>query len=193
VRQCDQLHGSRFLSPRATGDSEPKYPLIERWNGTSWSYNSVASPTWMPSSSYRLEGVSCFSATSCMAVGYATSGADSIFAERLSGSTWTLQDVTAPLGTYEAQLKGVSCPSANACLAVGAYRDSLLNWHGLTECFLQSSGGDNQRGHRCRRYWGDPEWSRESKRLRSQILVRIRPLKLLRHQNHRSERRFWNQ
>jgi hypothetical protein len=66
-----------------------------------------------------LTSVSCSSPTACVAVGVQqrsyTSAGTSI-AERLSGTTWTMQ--TLPV-TPRGELKAVSCSSPTSCLAVG--------------------------------------------------------------------------
>jgi hypothetical protein len=43
-------------------------PLAERWNGTAWSLQSMLNPSGARTT--RMDGVSCSSATACMAIGY---------------------------------------------------------------------------------------------------------------------------
>lgn len=70
-----------------------------------------------------LTATSCASATSCTAVGYATSqsGGEVPLAERLQAGRWAVGSVSLPPGSTDGQLTGVSCPSARFCLAVGYY------------------------------------------------------------------------
>jgi hypothetical protein len=92
-------------------------PLIESWDGTSWS--SVPSPALPDGSLFGgLEDVSCPTTNACMAVGdiTMTGGADASIIEHWDGSHWTLQTVTDPAA---AELLGVSCSSETACTAVG--------------------------------------------------------------------------
>jgi hypothetical protein len=94
--------------------------LVERWNGRSWTIQSVPEPTGATES--ELYAVSCGSATSCTAVGqsYPASGASSPLAEHWDGTTWTIQ--TVPFVEYATGLLGgVSCPTATDCVAVGSY------------------------------------------------------------------------
>ena len=93
-------------------------PLVERWNGRSWTIQPTPGPA---SSVYpSLNGVSCPSLTACTAVG---SNGKATLAERWNGSTWTIQPTPNPAG---ATLKDVSCTSPNACIAVGSRGDTQL-------------------------------------------------------------------
>jgi hypothetical protein len=84
--------------------SEGTVALIERWNGTSWTLQSLSEPP------VGLKGISCTSATHCTAVGGLT-------ALRWNGTSWAKEAVaTPPSGT----LTAVSCTSASACTAVGS-------------------------------------------------------------------------
>jgi hypothetical protein len=71
-----------------------------------------------------LEGVSCPSAASCVAVGSAGSPGmsstptDTAFTEVLTGATWALHAIPVPAGR-DAYLSGVSCTSPARCFAVG--------------------------------------------------------------------------
>jgi hypothetical protein len=70
-----------------------------------------------------LSGVSCTSAVVCTAVGsYRNGTGDTLpLAESWNGVTWTVQQVRAPAGGFDAELKSVSCTSPSACTAVGDY------------------------------------------------------------------------
>src|ERR1019366_9361639 len=97
-------------------------PLAELWNATSWSVLRGAAG---PGSQGSLDGVSCSSPTSCMAVGRGVmpSGATSGSAELWNGSTWTAEPLPGfvsrgtPLPV--ASLSGVSCVPSGSCDAVG--------------------------------------------------------------------------
>ena len=115
-------------------------PIIFSWDGATWSYSSPAMP-----SSYdynqsngggtaTLAGVSCATATSCVAVGsyssYTPGGRDSILplVETLSSGTWTPtspglgSNAPNPSSAYVwAPLTGVSCSSVSFCEALGGY------------------------------------------------------------------------
>jgi len=66
--------------------------------------------------SVQLNGVSCTSATSCVAVG-------SLFAETLSGTTWTAANLPVPAEDTTTNTdpfpEDVSCTSSTSCVAVG--------------------------------------------------------------------------
>jgi hypothetical protein len=89
--------------------------LVESWNGSTWSI--VPSPNVPGTTEDRLNGVSCFSASACAAVGSSTSGPTSqpLF-EAWNGSTWTI--VPSP-PTDSGGLQGVSCSGPSTCTAVG--------------------------------------------------------------------------
>ena len=91
--------------------------LAQVWNGTSWSITKTISPAGAEQS--ELSGVSCASASDCLAVGQSD---ETPLAESWDGTSWTLQNVTTK--DILASLSSVSCPSADLCRAVG---------YGLTE------------------------------------------------------------
>jgi hypothetical protein len=93
--------------------------LIEAWNGTSWTTQSVPSPTGSTQS--PLDGVSCVSTTFCEAVGrYETTG-ELPLAEVWDGTSWAIQATPNPSGSIDTYLSAVSCPSSASCEAVGSY------------------------------------------------------------------------
>ena len=100
--------------------STPSFALAERWNGASWRIQ----PTVLPegAESTQLNGVSCTSATACIAVGHAieksTHRAVNL-AEAWNGSRWRLQSIPNPTGSTNATLLAMSCASPDACTAVG--------------------------------------------------------------------------
>lgn len=81
-------------------------------------------------------GVSCVSATACVAVGsYLNSGsAFRTLAESWNGTCWSL--VASPQPGDGDSLNGVSCTSVTACMAVGGYdflhgtRTLVESWDG---------------------------------------------------------------
>ncbi len=87
--------------------------IAEQWNGSAWSAQAFA----QPGPNTVATGVSCPTATSCMAIGsFGTSVGTSALSESWNGSTWT------PVATVSASvtgLNGVSCVSATDCTAVG--------------------------------------------------------------------------
>jgi hypothetical protein len=73
----------------------------------------------------QLAGVSCTSATACVAVGYTARGVLGAtvgfvpLAEIWNGSTWRIASTPDPAHYTGSQLRGVSCVSPIACVAVG--------------------------------------------------------------------------
>ena len=96
--------------------------LADSWNGRTWRMMPVRPPA-SGSTDAALDGVSCTSPGSCVAVGSGTPGSggpgDTGFAERWNGSRWTGLSVSWPRGTGNSYLVGVSCAAAGNCVAVG--------------------------------------------------------------------------
>ena len=93
--------------------------LAEVWNGSSWSLQSVPSPTG--AKGIVLSGVSCASSSACTAVGNDdnSSGTQVTLAERWNGTSWLVQTTSSPAEATDSVLSGVSCTSSTACVAVG--------------------------------------------------------------------------
>lgn len=93
--------------------------LVERWNGTSWKIEKT--PVRRGFIESELKGVSCTSATSCLAVGDSFRSSPKpefvTLAELWNGSKWTIQ--ATPNATNGGNLMAIACQSRNACLAVG--------------------------------------------------------------------------
>jgi hypothetical protein len=91
-------------------------PLVESWDGTTWSF--VASPMPNPSNASlaALSSVSCVSPSDCVAVG--RGGGTSGLIETWDGTTWSIDPTPTVRG---GQLWGLSCTSSSACIAVGDF------------------------------------------------------------------------
>ena len=89
-------------------------PLIERWNGISWSVQTTPDPRAEPS---ELNGVSCTSSRACIAVG-GTNANDrpQPLVERWDGVSWSIERVPS---AHSAALQAVSCTSNVVCTALG--------------------------------------------------------------------------
>jgi hypothetical protein len=95
--------------------------LAESWNGTTWSPQSVPSPSG--SLSAFLTGVSCVSATFCAAVGAAPAFSVPSFSVLWNGTVWQMQAMPSGAG-----VSSVSCTGASSCEAAGG--DSAAAWNG---------------------------------------------------------------
>jgi len=117
-------------------NSESGYkPLVERWNGSTWSLQTAPNPA-EGSAVNAMLSVSCNSSTSCVAVGEAASKP---VAERWNGSEWSLTSPPNPDGAKGAKLAGVSCGSLSSCMAVGDYYETTSNEKTLVERWNGSS------------------------------------------------------
>ena len=100
-------------------------PLIEHWNGTTWTIEKA--PTRSGFVESELSGVSCTSATRCIAVGGSFKPSTFVtLAEIWNGSKWTIQ--TTPNATSGGALNAVHCVTRVDCLAVG--NGLGANWNG---------------------------------------------------------------
>jgi hypothetical protein len=123
--------------------------LAEWWNGSAWKLQATSNPD-NGAAEFDLNGVSCTSATACVAVGdYDSSlGPRVTLAELWNGSSWNLQSTPNP-GGQSSVLYAVSCASATACTAVGSYESTsgaetfAERWNG-TSWKLQYPATPNQ-------------------------------------------------
>jgi hypothetical protein len=116
-------------------------PLAEFWDGTSWTLQHVPMPAGASVGS--LDGVSCPSATRCIAAGgYRPKLGSGVrpFVARWNGTAWTARTVPMPAGALGAFLTGVSCTSPSGCTAVGDFDNAdgtavppyAARWDGTT-------------------------------------------------------------
>jgi hypothetical protein len=99
--------------------------LVESWNGTAWSV--VTSPN--PGGSFSgLDGVSCSSATNCVAVGFHGNSLSvpQTLAESWNGTAWSVVPSPNAGGQSANYLGAVTCASAANCVAVGTYENPAL-------------------------------------------------------------------
>ena len=111
-----------FAVGSSTGLSYGK-TLIEHWDGTAWTI--VASPN-RSGQTVGLTGVSCDSATRCVAVGsvgLSSTIPTTTLAEHWDGTAWSIVATPNPAGQSENQLRGVSCIALSSCTAVGVSAD----------------------------------------------------------------------
>jgi hypothetical protein len=117
----------------AVGDSyngTVHQPLIEQWNGTSWT--SPATPNGGVDN--YLSHVTCASASDCWVVGHSSNAAvdPQLFDQDLilhwNGSAWLLSAAPTDQGTtYANDLAGVACASGSECWAVGVIQPGESN------------------------------------------------------------------
>jgi hypothetical protein len=109
--------------------------LAETWNGKQWSVLSMPN---RGTRSNELGGVSCTSASSCVAAGFNVYGPSSgpgngqTLVESWNGSHWAI--TPSPSGHADNQLYAVACTATASCQAVGyAGKGSLLSDKTLVE------------------------------------------------------------
>ncbi len=102
----------------AVGGDAQSAPVSQAWNGRAWDYLKT------PAAGISFTGLSCRSATRCMAVGLGR------VTDLWNGTTWQV------LPSHDiARLYSVSCPGQNLCIAVGAMNyahgiTGAMVWHG---------------------------------------------------------------
>ena len=126
-----------------TNGSGTEVTLAESGDGTSWSspWSIQSTPNPSGAKAAHLSGVSCASASACLAVGSYTnsSGVEVTLAESWNGSSWSIQSTPNPEGAKAARLSGVSCASASSCTAVGSYTNGSGTEVTLAESWNGSS------------------------------------------------------
>jgi hypothetical protein len=125
--------------------AENEEGLLLTDSGGSWTVAQAPLPANAAdfgSGALSLSGVSCPSASQCVAVGgYQTTDGDLDRGLLLtdSGGSWTAAQAPVPANyADDAGLDGVSCLSASQCVAVGSYEDTSGDYVGL---LLTDSGG----------------------------------------------------
>jgi hypothetical protein len=110
----------------STGHTEP---LIESWDGTSWTI--LPTPTFSPPQYIggSLVSISCDSTTSCVAVGALRNnvGSGKLLSSLVmtwDGSTWSTTPAVDP-GLGNDVMDGVACTSPTSCMAVGNWTDGV--------------------------------------------------------------------
>ena len=97
-----------------------------------------------------LNGVSCVSSNSCVAVGYYYNGSSyETLIESWDGAEWSLVPSPSPSTGYN-YLNGVTCTSSSYCIAVGAYYDPpsglqtlIESWDGTEWSVVPSPNGSS--------------------------------------------------
>jgi hypothetical protein len=145
----NELHAVSCASPTTCfavgvwqpGSLQSASTLIERWNGTTWTITT--SPNSSAGNWNALQGVSCASATSCVAVG-SVQDFDLTFShslvERWNGTLWAVVASANQVSSTETILDGVSCPTTTSCFAVGVSRPTTTSGR-ITTVVEHSTGG----------------------------------------------------
>lgn len=124
-----------------SGASGEQQPLAESLSGGTWTPDGLGVPPGATSA--YLSGVSCTSATACVAVGHysGTTGEEHPLAATLSGATWTFAEIALPGGASSATLSGVSCSgSTTSCHAAGTYTVSTTT-SSTTHALIETLSG----------------------------------------------------
>jgi streptogramin lyase len=101
---------------------EGSRPISELWKGGKWTAEPVPLPEGFVGSDLR--GVSCTSATFCLAVGQrVTTEVESAYGESWDGTKWTPVKISTsgyfPFGNEFSWLESVSCTSTTWCMGAG--------------------------------------------------------------------------
>lgn len=106
------------------GPDQATHPLIERWNGKSWSIAS--SPLPAAADAPGLDFVACATPTACRAIGSNVGAGGGTFAEQWNGRQWRLQGF--PSRRFD-EVRGLSCGAPKSCTAIGINGDAQeVNW-----------------------------------------------------------------
>jgi hypothetical protein len=132
------VSSSFCVAAGSTSNGSRDQTLIEQWNGSAWSI--VSSPNTSATLENELEGVSCVTASFCVAVGDATNGSDidQTLIEQWNGATWSIATSPNTSATLDNELDAVSCVSSSFCVAAGeasassAERTLIEQWNGTS-------------------------------------------------------------
>lgn len=127
------------ISIQNIASDESFAPLVESWNGSSWSLGPQAPVP--PGDGGGLFAVSCVNGADCWAVGAVLGVAgngnpSATLIENWNGASWSIVPSPTPTGpdVEGAVLQGVHCVSATSCVAVGfSTDDSGANLHAVIE------------------------------------------------------------
>jgi hypothetical protein len=125
---CASSSACTAVGNRADLTGNPLGTMAERWDGTRWSIQPTPNPAGARGS--LLTAVACPSASSCIAVGFATNSPGTpaaTLAERWDGTRWSVLPTPNPPGGGGSILGSVACPSITACIAVGGATDNAGN------------------------------------------------------------------
>ena len=115
---CGSAKSCTLVGMSLNNAATSAFGFLEVWNGKTWS-----EVKWTGAKGDTLTdviGVSCTSATNCMAVGAAgTSKSGVAAALSWNGKKWTALGVPAPAKGDSSDFEGVSCPKAGDCVAIG--------------------------------------------------------------------------
>ncbi len=127
--------------------------LTERWNGADWSVVPSPSPRHFPHAGAELDGVSCVSASDCLAVGWHLFSNSSPrrlpLADRWNGTAWSQVNAPLPSGSFSTSLAAVSCTSATNCWADGVSDSATLteHWNGTRWSIVPSPNPSPSNGN----------------------------------------------
>src|SRR5262249_35746913 len=101
-------------------DDSGDFPLIEHWNGTTWSVSLAGTQHAM------LTSVSADSANDAWAVGNGLNN-QSLVAEHWNGTAWPWASMPMPAGALSARIEGITALSATNAWAAGTFSTDTLN------------------------------------------------------------------
>ncbi len=111
-------------------------PIVEQWNGTTWTLVNPPVPTG--SADNELTAIACPGASTCFATGrtYATSSSAPLtLAEVWDGTGWTTMNTPNPSAMVGAFFNSVSCPTPTDCEAAG---EGLIDQTGDTTTLVEN-------------------------------------------------------
>lgn len=122
-----------LIGPGPGVQSSATEPLIERWNGSTWSVQPIS----VPADGGALQAVTATSSTDAWAVGW-SGNSQATLIYHWDGSTWTRVSSPNQAGTYNI-LSGVTAIASNDAWAVGQTGTSsgpdeplIMRWNGST-------------------------------------------------------------
>jgi hypothetical protein len=128
-----------------TGNSDFEAPLIEMWNGSSWSDSTPPLPLGTNGNFNQLSTVSCASVVNCVAAGIlSTPSGDFPLIETYANGAWSgsrapIPSDADPSSSQFALFEELSCPTPAFCMATGGYDGPGGRGLGLVDTFSAGS------------------------------------------------------
>jgi hypothetical protein len=123
--------GAEHTPGSATTDTS----LVERWDGTEWTVQ--AAPTPAGATDVVLLGVSCPTATTCIAAGDEIFPVRRVYVLAWDGTSWSFMSLPTAVASADAGVGGVDCVATAWCKLAG----SVLGPNGETVPFVDTWNG----------------------------------------------------
>ncbi|HJT80811.1 MAG TPA: hypothetical protein VJ719_06410 [Chthoniobacterales bacterium] len=119
---CPSATSCWSVGSNGSGGDGTGQPMIQHWDGNSWSIIDSPKPTQGPFNYNFLRNITCTSAAHCVAVGYQfVNGVNQTLIEHWNGLVWNIVASANTSATESNYLFGLTCVSTFNCWSAGYY------------------------------------------------------------------------